>query len=138
MTARHLISGSVVLAAMSMLGTGIWARVDPASFAEWANWPNHTHFLHDAGVFQIGIGLMLLCALRYRDVVTVVLAGFLFTNTFHAYNHAVDLDLGGKASDPWVLMLVSLVGAVGLVARLRVLRHRGKAQAGPLKKEPQA
>ncbi|MFI6921111.1 hypothetical protein ACIBIZ_14250 [Nonomuraea spiralis] len=67
---------------------------------------------------------------------TVVLAGFTFTNTFHAYNHAVDLGLGGNASDPWVLLLVSLVGAAGLVARLRVLRHRGRRRAGPPRKEP--
>jgi hypothetical protein len=109
----------VVLAALSMLGTGWWARLDPESFAEWANWPNHVHFLHDAGVFQIGIGLMMLLALWWRDVVAVVLAGFIFTNTFHALNHALDLDLGGNASDPWVLLAVSALATVGLVARLR-------------------
>lgn len=43
-----------------MLGIGIWCRIDPAGFAEWANWPEHEHFLHDAGVFQIGIGLMMI------------------------------------------------------------------------------
>lgn len=40
----------VVVASLSMLVTGVWMRIDPASFARWANWPNHVHFLHDAGV----------------------------------------------------------------------------------------
>ncbi|NUW46084.1 hypothetical protein [Nonomuraea rhodomycinica] len=123
-----LIRTALVLAAASMLVTGVWARVAPAGFAAWAGWPNHVHFLHDAGVFQIGIGLMLVCALRWRDVVTLVLAGFVFTNTFHAVNHATDLDLGGRASDPWLLLAFSLVGTAGLVARLRVLSARRARQ----------
>ncbi|GAA2407748.1 hypothetical protein [Nonomuraea africana] len=131
MTTGRFVKVVVVLAALSMLATGIWARVDPASFAVWANWPNHVHFLHDAGVFQIGIGLMLLCALWWRDVVGVVLAGFVFTNTFHAVNHAVDLELGGgHVSDVWSLLAISLVAAAGLVARLRTLHHRRTAKEG--------
>lgn len=67
----------VVVAALSMLVTGVWMRIDPASFAQWANWPNHVHFLHDAGVFQIGIAVTMLFALWWRDVIAVVLTGFL-------------------------------------------------------------
>ncbi|WP_280382523.1 hypothetical protein [Nocardia wallacei] len=115
---------AVVLAALSMLGFGWWARLDPAGFAEWANWPNHVHFLHDAGVFQIGIGFMMLAALWWRDVIAVVLTGFVITNSFHAFNHAVDLDLGGKGSDPWALLALSAVALAGLVVRLRALRRR--------------
>ncbi|MEU4325500.1 hypothetical protein [Nonomuraea dietziae] len=131
MTAGRFVKVVTVLAAMSMLVTGVWARVDPASFAEWANWPNHVHFLHDAGVFQIAIGLMLLCALWWRDVVVVVLAGFVFANTFHAFNHAVDLELGGgNAGDPWALLAVSTVAAAGLAVRLRTLHSRRNAKEG--------
>jgi hypothetical protein len=125
-----LVKIVVVLSAASMLVTGVWARVDPAGFAAWAGWPNHVHFLHDAGVFQIGIGLMLVCALRWRDAATLVLAGFVVTNTFHAVNHATDLGLGGRASDPWLLLAFSLVGLAGLVARLRVLSGRRARPAG--------
>jgi hypothetical protein len=112
----------VVLTALTMLATGWWARLDPAGFAAWANWPNHVHFLHDAGVFQIGIGLMMLLALWWRDVIAVVLAGFIVTNSFHALNHALDLELGGHATDPWVLLAVSALAVVGLVLRLRRTR----------------
>ncbi|MGP3958467.1 hypothetical protein ACTWPT_20865 [Nonomuraea sp. 3N208] len=115
---------AVVVGAAMMLAAGVWMRIDPASFAEWAGWPNHVHFLHDAGVFQIGIGLMMLGALWWRDVIAVVLAGFLFTNTFHAINHLQDQAMGGRASDWWVLGLFSLLTGVALVLRLRALRGR--------------
>jgi hypothetical protein len=124
MSTRLALNTTVVIAALSMLTMGVWAWFDPAGFAAWANWPNHIHFLHDAGAFQMGIGLMMLWALLWRDAIAVVLAGFVFTNTFHALNHAMDLHMGGKASDPWLLLALSAVGAVGLVIRLRVLRRR--------------
>lgn len=124
MSEDRMIKAVVVLAASTMLGAGSWARLDPASFARFANWPEHVHFLHDAGVFQIGIGLMMLCALLWRDVTAVVLAGFVFTNTFHAVNHAVDLPLGGNASDPWTLLVISAVALAALVVRIRQLRVR--------------
>lgn len=124
MSKDGMVKAVVVLSASTMLGTGCWARLDPESFARFANWPNHVHFLHDAGVFQIGIGLMMLCALFWRDVVAVVLAGFVFTNTFHAVNHALDLPLGGNASDPWTLSAVSAVALAAWVVRIRQLRAR--------------
>ncbi|MQM28620.1 hypothetical protein [Glycomyces albidus] len=130
MRTSRVVSAAVVLAALSMMVTGTWAWIAPADFAAWANWPNHVHFLHDAGVFQIGIGLMMLAALWWRDVLAVVLAGFVLTNTLHALNHAIDLDRGGNASDPWALLALSAVGAVGLVLRLRTVRR------GRLGKEP--
>ncbi|MFF7778204.1 hypothetical protein ACFZCG_27795 [Streptomyces tanashiensis] len=114
---------TVVLAAVTMLVAGIWARVAPASFARATDWPFHEHFLHDAGVFQIGIGLMMLCALWWRDAVAVALAGFVFTNTFHAVNHLLDLPLGGRANDPWALGFLSLLATAGLAARLRGRRQ---------------
>ena len=49
------------------------------------------HFQHDAGVFQIGIGVGLLAALVVRDALVVVLLGFLVANTLHAVNHGIDL-----------------------------------------------
>jgi hypothetical protein len=111
----------VVVAALSMLITGVWMRIDPASFARWANWPNHVHFLHDAGAFQIGIGMTMLFALWWRDVIAVVLAGFVVANTLHAINHFFDRD-GGSPPDWWQLGVFSLLAAVGLGVRLRQLR----------------
>ena len=83
----RFVQAATVVAALSTLVPGGWMRIDPASFARLANFPVHDeHFLRDAGVFQIGIGLMMLGTLPYRDLSAVVLAGFVFTNTFHAIN----------------------------------------------------
>lgn len=38
---------------------GIWALLAPRSFAGAVNFPEHEHFLHDVGAFQIGLGAML-------------------------------------------------------------------------------
>ena len=80
--------------------------------------PRHTHFVHDAGAFQLGIGLTLVLAVAWRDGLALALAGFLVANTTHAVNHAVDLDLGGHSSDPWGLAALSLLTAAALVVRL--------------------
>ncbi|ADD45430.1 hypothetical protein [Stackebrandtia nassauensis] len=131
MNANHrlgaVVTATLVLGSVSILTTGVWCRIDPAGFAEFTNWPEHEHFLHDAGVFQMGIGLMMAAAIWWRDAVAVVLGGFVFTNTFHAYNHYVDMDSGGNPSDWWNLALVSAIVAVGLVFRLRTLRRRAVA-----------
>jgi hypothetical protein len=115
------VLAATVIAALSMIVLGAWMRIDPASFARFANFPVHVHFLHDAGVFQIGIGLMMICALFWRDTAAVVLAGFLFTNTFHAVNHVLDRHLGGNDSDWWQLGSLSLLTGAALVVRLRQL-----------------
>lgn len=118
-----LVQIVVVVAAMSMLITGVWMRIDPESFARWANWPNHVHFLHDAGVFQVGIGMTMLAALWWRDAISVALFGFLLANTLHSVNHALDRD-GGNPSDWWQLGAFSLIAVIGLVVRLRHLRAK--------------
>jgi hypothetical protein len=107
------------LAGASMLAAGIWAGTAPRSFARFADFPYHEHFLHDLGAFQIGIGVTLLIALAWRDAQTVALAGFLVANTLHAVSHAIDLDLGGRASDPYAIAALSLLAAAALIVRVR-------------------
>jgi len=96
--------------------------VAPRSFARFVAFPYHEHFLHDLGAFQVGIGVTLLLALAWRDAPTVALAGFLVANTLHAVSHAVDLGLGGRASDPWAIGVLSLLAAAALVVRVRQRR----------------
>jgi PPOX class probable F420-dependent enzyme len=121
-TDRYVVGVTLLAGAFSLTG-GVWALFWPGSFAEAVRFPEHTHFLHDVGAFQIGIGVTLALAVLWRDPVAVVLTGFLVGNTIHAANHAVDLDLGGRDSDPWLLGLVSVVIAVALVRRLRQLHY---------------
>ncbi|GAA1326353.1 hypothetical protein ACQPZA_21565 [Pseudonocardia xinjiangensis] len=118
--ARRFVAGVVLFVAVGMFGAGVWCWVDPASFAAFTNWPNHEHFLHDAGVFQMGIGVMLVGALWWRDVIAVVLVGAVFTNALHALNHALDLDMGGRGTDPWFIGAVALLALAALVVRLRM------------------
>lgn len=123
-----VIAVGVAIAGVFMLVFGFWAWLAPHSFAELVAYPVHVHFLHDAGVFQIGIGVGLLAALAYPDAIAVVLAGFLTANTLHVVNHAVDLHLGGRVSDPFALGVLSLVAGVALWLRIRQLRHEGKSR----------
>jgi hypothetical protein len=110
------------VAGTGMLVAGIWAGAAPHSFARFVAFPYHEHFLHDLGAFQVGIGATLLLALVWRDAPMVALTGFLVANTLHAVSHAIDLDLGGHASDPYAIGAVSLLVAAALVLRVRQRR----------------
>jgi hypothetical protein len=118
------VTAILALTGAGMLAAGIWAWAAPRSFARFVAFPYHEHFLHDLGAFQFGIGATLLLALVWRDAPTVALAGFLAANTLHAVSHAMDLDLGGRASDPHAIGAVSLLVAAALVLRMR---HRRTA-----------
>jgi hypothetical protein len=110
------------LAGAGMLAAGIWAGIAPRSFARFVAFPYHAHFLHDLGAFQLGIGATLLLALAWRDAPTVALAGFLVANTLHTISHATDLGVGGRASDPYAIGILSLLAAAALVLRVRQRR----------------
>lgn len=118
----------VIITALSLISAGVFARFDPAGFAEFTGWENHVHFLHDAGVFQVGIGLMMLAGFWVRDALALGLAGFVFVNTFHALNHALDHHLGGSHLATWSLLSVSVLGALGLWLRIRQLRRRNPSK----------
>jgi len=111
----------LVVAGAFMVAAGVWGLVAPRSFAGFAGFPYSRHFLHDAGAFQLGIGVTLLLAAAWADAAAVVLAGFLVTNTVHTVNHIVDLDVGGHARDAWGIGLLSVLTLAALVVRMRQL-----------------
>jgi PPOX class probable F420-dependent enzyme len=115
---RRFVLTVTGLAGLFMTAAGMAALLAPSWFADAAGFPRHTHFVHDAGAFQLGIGVTLLLALVWHDGLALVLAGFLVANTTHAVNHTVDLDLGGRSGDPWGLAALSLLTAAALVVRL--------------------
>ncbi|HET6751585.1 MAG TPA: PPOX class F420-dependent oxidoreductase, partial [Actinomycetes bacterium] len=115
---RRFVLAVTLLAGLFMTAVGMAALLAPGWFADAAGFPRHTHFVHDAGAFQLGIGVTLLLAVAWRDGLALALAGFLVANTIHAVNHAVDLDLGGHGGDPWGLAALSLLTAAALVVRL--------------------
>jgi hypothetical protein len=105
---RRLVLAVTLLAGLFMTAAGVAALLAPGWFADTAGFPRHPHFVHDAGAFQLGIGVTLVLAVAWRDGLALALAGFLVANTTHAVNHAVDLDLGGHPWDGWGLAAVSL------------------------------
>ena len=128
---RGLVLAVTLLAGVFMVAAGAWALLAPGSFADATGFPRHTHFVHDAGAFQLGIGITLLLAATWRDGPALALAGFLVANLVHTVNHAVDLDLGGHSWDPWGLATLTLVTAVALVVRLRQLGGWSARSASP-------
>lgn len=68
-------SGVGAVTGTFMLAAGVYALAAPQSFAEFANFPDNVHFVHDAGAFQLGIGITLLLALAWSDGLAVALAG---------------------------------------------------------------
>jgi PPOX class probable F420-dependent enzyme len=121
--ADAVVLGTIALSAVFLLVFGIWALGWPAGFADYVRFPEHEHFVHDVGAFQIGLGAGLALALLWRDARATVLAGFLVANTVHAWTHAIDGDLGGRDSDAWLLGGLSLLVAVALWLRLRQLGY---------------
>jgi PPOX class probable F420-dependent enzyme len=122
-SSTRVVGAVAVVAGVGTTALGAWAYASPSGFAEFADFPEHTHFVHDLAAFQLGIGLTVLLALIWSDALATALAGFLVTNTLHTVNHAVDLDLGGSAWQAWGLAVLSLALAVALGLRLRCLGY---------------
>jgi hypothetical protein len=74
-----------LLAGMFMVAAEAWALLGPGSFADAVAYPRHTHFVHDLGAFQLGIGVALLLAATWRDGLALALAGLLVANTIHPH-----------------------------------------------------
>jgi PPOX class probable F420-dependent enzyme len=98
-----------------------WCLASPGTFADFVDFPRHEHFVHDLGAFQLGLAVSLLLALIWADGLATALAGFFAANAAHAVNHAADLDLGGRGSDPWLIGAMAVFTGAALVVRLRQL-----------------
>jgi len=121
-TVRLAVHVLVVLSALAILGLGGWMWGWPDNFAAYVNFPNHVHFLHDMGVYHLGVALGLLLALVKRDAIFVVMVAFAAINVLHAFNHVLDRDLGGHPSDPYVIGVQALLAGAGAVLRAYQLR----------------
>lgn len=100
---------------------GAWPFFFPRSFFDnVATYPPfNEHLFHDLGAFLMGLGVALLAAAKWRDGLTVALVANAAAALLHAIAHIQDRDLGGKASDPWVLSGVALAFVVPAVRRIR-------------------
>lgn len=98
--------------------TGAWAFLAPISFfstvATFA--PLNIHLLHDAGAFQVGLGLALTVPVALRAPLIAVLGA----SVLHVLAHVEDIRLGGHStSDLPVLTLICVALAVALVVEVR-------------------
>src|SRR5207248_961874 len=78
--------------------------------------PYNRHFLHDAGAFEVGLGVTVLMALRWRDALVVVLTGISVASWLHVLAHALDRNIGGRPGTdiPGLVLLAALATAAAL------------------------
>ena len=107
------------------LVTGTWSFLSPMSFfnnvATFA--PRNIHLLHDAGAFQVGLGLVLIVPVALRAPLRLPLIAVLVASVLHVIAHVEDIGLGGHpTTDLPVLTLMTVVLAVALVMEVRASR----------------
>ncbi|MCX8560659.1 hypothetical protein OS122_07160 [Mycolicibacterium mucogenicum] len=120
----------VICAALGLitLVLGIWAFVAPMSFFEVLApfEPYNRHFLHDAGVRQIGVGVAMLLAAARRSPVEVALGGFIAFEALHVVSHVIDRELGGRPA--FDITALTVLTVAGLAALIVGRRQRGNTQ----------
>jgi predicted anti-sigma-YlaC factor YlaD len=117
---QSVVVAATVVCAASMLGLGAWAFLAPESFSSFIDYaPYNRHLIHDAGAFQLGIGVSLLVALWWPDGLLVALTGFAVASGLHTLSHAIDRQIGGHDSDVPSLALLTLIALLAIWERLR-------------------
>lgn len=103
------------------LGLGAWEFASPRTFydALAVYPPFNAHFLRDGGAFTMGIGAGMLAGARWRDGLTVALVGAAAACVLHTVSHVVDVDAGGRPTDPWLLGVLAAVVTTGAVLRVK-------------------
>ncbi|TDW92873.1 hypothetical protein EV137_0139 [Kribbella pratensis] len=125
---QPVVTGSVVLGALTFVVPGLWSFFWPESFHRHiASFdPFNLHLFHDLGAFQLGIGVALLGALWTRDALVVSLLGGATGAVVHFVSHLLDRDLGGRSSDPLTLGILAAILLVALGLRLRAVRRTAR------------
>jgi predicted anti-sigma-YlaC factor YlaD len=112
---RRVLVAATLVCAASMLALGGWAFLAPHSFSGFIDYaPYNEHLIHDAGAFQLGIGVAVLAALWWPDGLVAALTGFAVASGLHTLSHAIDRHLGGHDSDVPSLGLLTLLALVAV------------------------
>jgi hypothetical protein len=121
---RRIAIAAAILSAATMIVLGGWAYLQPTSFSDFIHYaPYNRHLIHDAGAFQIGIGVTVLLALVWSDALLVALTGIAVASGLHTISHYADRHLGGHDSDVAVLGLFTLIALIGIASSI----HRRKS-----------
>lgn len=113
---------ALVVGAFYLL-TGAWAFLLPRPFygavATFA--PFNQHLLHDAGAFQVGLGLALILAALMDTGLRPALIAVLAASLLHLGAHVEDVRLGGHpATDLPILVAICVILGAGLLSEGRV------------------
>lgn len=112
---RIVVVTATLVSSAGMLAFGVWAYLAPRSFAGYIDYdPYNEHLIHDAGAFQIGLGVAVLLAVFSADSVAVALSGFAAASALHTLSHYTDRHIGGHSSDVPLLGLLTVIAVVGL------------------------
>ena len=105
---------------------GLWAFLAPAGFSGTvAPFPPYNqHLFHDAGAFQIGLGLALLLGAAARAALLPVLLAVLAASILHVVSHVQDRTLGGHVTDVPALSLLCALLALAAALELRAMSGR--------------
>lgn len=112
-----------IIGAIGFLVTGVAAMAVPESFFDSVATfePYNQHFIQDIGAFNLGLGMVLVLALRPgADALFAGLAGAAIGSGAHALSHAIGWDLGGTPELDVPLFAVLTL----LLAAAAVVRHR--------------
>ncbi|MCU1372799.1 MAG: hypothetical protein JWO68_85 [Actinomycetia bacterium] len=94
---RPLTTVTTLILAASFLIVGAWMFLAPHSFYVQVApiGPYSRHFMHDAGAFQLGLGVALVLALFRSDALLVILTGTAVASWTHVLSHVFDWRQGG-------------------------------------------
>jgi hypothetical protein len=118
---RGSIRVAMVVVGVYYVVFGIWALAEPASFyGQIASFsPFNAHFLHDAGAFQVGLGLALILVVMLSDAILAVALSVGIASLLHVVAHIVDINLGGQPGRD-IAALAALTAVLGAVAAARI------------------
>lgn len=137
MRRQPVVTGSVVVGALTFVVPGLWSFFWPESFHRHIATfdPFNLHLFHDLGAFQLGIGAALLGALWSSDALVVALLGGSTGAVVHFVSHLMDRDLGGRSSDPLTLGILAAILLAALGLRLRAVSTAQRQHAAISHKE---
>jgi len=118
--------GIAILVGAFYVVVGLWAFLAPAGFSETVAPfpPFNQHLFHDAGAFQVGLGLALLLGATARAALQPALLAVLAASILHVVSHVEDRTLGGHVTDVPALSLLCALLALAEVLELRAMSGR--------------
>lgn len=114
---RRFAQVAVGIGAAFYLLPGLWAFLDPRSFAEKTESAPPTHLVHDMGAFMVGLGLWAIASLIFSDTLVAALTSLAIVSAIDSFVHFEDLHMGHiRPSEPWILAGMAVLQILGLIA----------------------